>query len=233
VHSDLLVRPTEQSTGTVDGVSGGDRAWVWFCLVLAFALRLYRLEHQSLWFDEVLTYVSSVTSLGNIWFRPPVDPNVPPLYYALMHAIVPPGGETVLLRLPSVVFGTLAVPLFYSVARTWMGASVGRIAALLLAVAPLHVWYSQEARPYALLLTLALLTIYLTQRLLAHPESRWTAAAFVLSGAATLYCHPIALPFMAMLALYVCLEAPRSRWPFWLCWSFARKPWMPCAGAST
>lgn len=191
-----------------------DRGWVAGCLVLALLLRLYRLDYQSLWYDEVLTFLASSISPADLWSRP-FDPNVPPLYYGVIHALLPLGRSELLLRLPSVLFGVLTVPLLYSVARDWLGAWPARVAALLAAVSPLHVWYSQEARPYALLLALGLLTLFFAQRLLAKPHAGWATAGFVLAGAATFYCHTVAPAFLLVVALYVWNRAAageRVRW---------------------
>jgi mannosyltransferase len=182
---------------------------------LAGFLRFYRLDHQSLWMDEVLTILSSHTSFDRILFDPPVDPNVPPLYYLLMGALKGFGDGEIALRLPSALAGVLSVPLLYSVATNWLGRS-GILATLLLAVSPLHVWYSQEARPYALLIFLALLAVRFLQHALASPRSLWARIAFAITCAAAFYVHTVALAFVAALALYVLLVASGSERRHWL-----------------
>ncbi|MBI1879761.1 MAG: glycosyltransferase family 39 protein, partial [Chloroflexi bacterium] len=59
-------------------------------------------------------------------------------------------GSEAWLRIPAVVWGTLALPLAYQLGRTLLGNSEGLLFMALLAFSPLHVRYSQEARPYAL-----------------------------------------------------------------------------------
>src|SRR5687767_5724175 len=64
-------------------------------------LRLFGLDHQSLWYDEVLTVLNSETSVYQLLADPAVDPNIPPLYYLLIHFILPFADGEALLRLPS------------------------------------------------------------------------------------------------------------------------------------
>ena len=84
----------------------------------------------------------------------------PPLYYALLHgwAALLGTGPTA-LRLLSVVVGVLTIPLLYLVARRMLSARAALLAAFLLTINPLHVYYSQEVRMYGLvaLLSVAIL----------------------------------------------------------------------------
>jgi 4-amino-4-deoxy-L-arabinose transferase-like glycosyltransferase len=183
--------------------------------LLGGVLRFYRLDHQSLWMDEVLTVLSSHTSLASVLFDPPVDPNIPPLYYLLMSALQGLGDSEIALRMPSAVVGVLSIPLMYSVARQWLGRTA-LLAALLLAVSPLHVWYSQEARPYALLIFLALLGVRFLQQGLASRAALAPRIGFAVTMAAAFYVHTVAFAFVAAMALYVLLVAPRTEWRAWL-----------------
>lgn len=215
--SPLLARAPargESEPAAVD-LAGGDLVPLTLITALAAVLRLYRLEHQSLWMDEVLTVLSSHTSLYNVLFDPPVDPNVPPLYYLLMAVLQGFGASETALRLPSVVVGVLSVPLLYAVARVWLGPGAV-LAALLAAVSPLHVWYSQEARPYAFLIFLGLLSVRFFQLALRDPTSRGARAGFAVTAAATFYVHTVAIAFVAALALAVLLVVPRREWRPWL-----------------
>ncbi|MDW8318494.1 MAG: glycosyltransferase family 39 protein [Anaerolineae bacterium] len=131
-------------------VSSGGPALPLLLTLLALGLRAARLDFQPLWWDEGYS----------VWFaRHPLAEMVrltaqdihPPLYYALLGGwigLVGPG--PVALRLFSVAVGVLTVPLIYAVARRLGGPQVGVVAALLVAVNPLHVFYSQEVRMYAL-----------------------------------------------------------------------------------
>ncbi len=78
----------------------------------------------------------------------------PPLYYYLLRFISADGAEFFWLRVPALLFGTLAIAAIYRVGRRLNGARCGLIAALLLALSPGAIALSQVARPYALELLL-------------------------------------------------------------------------------
>ena len=65
-----------------------------------------------------------------------------------------------------VLFGVLAVPLTYILGRRLLGTMVGLVGALLVAISPHLVWYSQEAKMYSAVLALGLLAIYALRRAL-------------------------------------------------------------------
>jgi mannosyltransferase len=180
-------------------------------IAVGLAVRLFRLDFQSLWLDEVLTVQNSSLPLSRIAFDPEVDRNFPPLHSMLVHVFMGLLGRSeIALRLPSVLAGTISIPLIFGVARFWLGPAVGLLSAGLLAISPLHVWYSQEARPYALFIALALASVWFAQRLLRRPADFASQIGFVLSASATLYCHLLAIPFLLFLVLYLLLSSQPS-----------------------
>lgn len=119
--------------------------------LLAAVLRLYQLGAQSFWWDECFTYIITATlPPANAWQAMIEDANKPPLYYLLMQRWVRLAGTSeYAYRFPSAALGLLSVPIMYHLGRRLGGRAVGLAAALLLAVCPFHVWYSQDARMYA------------------------------------------------------------------------------------
>ncbi|MEP7356330.1 MAG: glycosyltransferase family 39 protein [Anaerolineales bacterium] len=115
-------------------------------LLVAALLRLASLGHASLWLDELynLTVLPGAT-LARLGM--PVDQH-PPLYYLLLHAWLAVGQGELWMRLPSALAGVLAVALLGLAGALLGGRPVGLLAAALLAVSPLAVWYSREARMY-------------------------------------------------------------------------------------
>jgi mannosyltransferase len=176
---------------------------------LALILRLFRLGHQSLWMDEVLSATNADHPWRSLLFDPAVDRNFPPLYNLVVHGVQQwLGRGDTLLRLPSAVAGVLSVPLFFLAVRRWVGDRLALTGALLLAISPLHVWYSQEARPYALLLLFALATLWCAARSLREPHRvRWLVG-FTAAAAATFYTHLIAIPFLGVIGGYLLLRTP-------------------------
>src|SRR3989344_2157842 len=120
-------------------------------LILALILRSISLD-QSLWFDEAINVVYAKSN-DFWWFvtKYPIGDFHPPLYFALiwLWGNIFSFGEFV-IRIPSVLSGTATVFLTYLIGRKLFSKNIGLIAALFLSLAPLHIYYSQEARMYSL-----------------------------------------------------------------------------------
>ncbi len=125
----------------------------WFLvaiLLLAFALRMYRLGADSLWYDETVSVHLAGKSLPDLVAHTAGDIH-PPGYYVLLHAWtrLAGSGEFSAAYL-SLFFGMLLVPLAYRLALWVFGRRAGVLAALLVAISPYNLWYSQEVRMYTL-----------------------------------------------------------------------------------
>jgi uncharacterized membrane protein len=85
----------------------------------------------------------------------------PPLYPVITHfAVRLPGDAEAAMRLPSAIGGVAAVYVVFSIGRVLHSARVGLVAALLVSCHWFAVAYSQEGRPYALLLLFSALAAY-------------------------------------------------------------------------
>ena len=141
---------------------------------LAAVVRLVGLGTPSLWLDEAFSHLFATLPLPLAWEAMLVDAVHPPLYYLLLRPWLALAGESEFaLRFPSAVAGVLTVALLYRVGRVWLGERAAFWAALLLALNPFHLWYSQEARMYALLALLSLAVLWAFVR--ALPRRRWAA----------------------------------------------------------
>lgn len=131
------------------------------CLVaVGSVLRLYRLE-TDLWLDEIVTLVDFVRSpLVEIIHSFPSDNNHP-LYSVLAHiATVTLGESPWALRLPAALLGIASIPLLYLVGTTVTSRLEAAAATSILSVSYHHIWFSQNARGYTLLLVCALLATW-------------------------------------------------------------------------
>ncbi len=185
-----------------------------FIALLALGLRLYRLEIQSLWYDEGFSVYLARMGWGEMAARTAADIQ-PPLYYfflKLWMAILGDGEGA--LRGLSLVFGVLTVPLIYALARLLfpdrqhLAQVAGLLAALLLAISPLHVWYSQEVRMYTLLTFLCLLScvaLLLAMRAQTKGQLVGYWAAYTVISIAALYTHYFAFFILAFQAIYLLL----------------------------
>lgn len=130
-------------------------------IILGTCLRLVNID-QSLWLDEAAQAVLSSKSLSFIWFGRSGDFH-PPLFYMLSHYWLSVGQSEIWLRLLPLSFGVINIPILYKIAKELlknMSKHAGIIAALLLAIAPFHIYYSQEFRSYSLLCLLVSLSMY-------------------------------------------------------------------------
>ena len=124
---------------------------IWLILLLGIFLRLISLN-QSLWLDEAIIVNATSTNsfLGMITEYSKADSH-PPGFLAILWIWTKIFGTgEVIVRLPSVIFGIVTVGITYLIGKKLRSAKLGLLAALLLAVNPLHIYYSQEARMYSL-----------------------------------------------------------------------------------
>ncbi len=128
-------------------------AWVAALTAAGAAIRFVPLGVQSFHHDEVITVMRVIPgSFGHMLHEVRVSESNPPLYYALAWGWAKLfGSGEVGIRSLSALVGTLTVALGYPIARQLSGRRAGLILTGLLAVNPMLIWYSQEARSYALL----------------------------------------------------------------------------------
>ena len=107
--------------------------------LVAFALRLDGID-QTLYADEDFTYyIVARNDLGGVWDAVYETSITPPFHYALAWlSLKLPGDDTVLVRLPSLVFGTALVPLVYALARQVGDRVGGLLAATLIGLSPIR-----------------------------------------------------------------------------------------------
>lgn len=120
-------------------------------ILLGLILRLVGIN-QSLWLDETISamVVKNYSYVEILKIFSPVDFHPPGYYWMLKTAGVLFGESEMGLRWPSVVFGIVTVYVVYLIGKKIRDEKLGLEAALLTATNPLLVYYSQEARMYAL-----------------------------------------------------------------------------------
>jgi mannosyltransferase len=141
-------------------------------LLVAFVLRVYRLEAQSIWWDEGHSIQMASAPLAQIPTLPGMDVH-PPGYFVLLHQWMAIAGRSEFaLRYLSVAFSLLAVALLirfgWALAARAGGPRAGTSLAvgMLAALSPLYVAYAQEVRMYAVVTLFALASVYFQWRIL-------------------------------------------------------------------
>jgi hypothetical protein len=145
----------------------------------AAALRFTGLGAQSFWLDEAATGRLMRLGLWPMLRGVANGESTPPLYYVLAWLWTRATGVSETgLRSLSALLGTLTVLAVYAAAGRLLDRRAALAAAALATFSPLLVWYSQEARSYALLGLLAALSLWaLPDALEGRNLWRWSAIA--------------------------------------------------------
>jgi hypothetical protein len=175
---------------------------------IGLALRLQHVGTESLWSDEVaqlqFTERSLRSFLSDGWQRadPPLNELLAWVWNnGLRRWVEQFATAEAAIRLPVVIFGTLAIPAVGFAARGAFGPRSGGLAALALATNPYHIRYSQDARMYPLTVLLSTIAIGYLVRTLREGRRRDACASGAFLAAAT-YTH-----FYAFFSLIAALAA--------------------------
>jgi len=219
----IKIRPAQMPTAigsfTLDRRIHNRPVWILSGLVIIGAiLRLYLLADKNIWLDEAYSISLSQQKLGDL-LRLVVESDVhPPLYYLLLKLWLVPGDSAGYVRLLSVIFSIAAIPLMYLVVSTlYDDVQAGLIGAGILAFSPLHIWYAQEARMYALLTFFVLASAYFFIRALRQGLPRdWIAYIFTTTLA--LYTDYAAIWYFVVMTIFYLLSWKRfpNRTKAWL-----------------
>lgn len=156
-------------------------------LTAGFILRLIALN-QSLWLDEAininvarnLDYLSLITKYSLSDFHPP-------LYHVVLKFVISLlGSSEIAVRIPSVILGTGTVVGTYLIAKELFEKKTALIAATLVATAPLHIYYSQEARMYMLAAFFASFSVYFFIKTLTR-DTLFNLLGFIIATSLMLY----------------------------------------------
>lgn len=159
-------------------------------LLIGVLLRVISLD-QSLWFDEAGNIIHAQrTSLEYYLTKYLLGDFHPPLWFAILwlwtHSV---GSSVFLIRLLPVIFGSLTIFITYLIGKNF-SKNIGFITALMLTTSPLHIYYSQEARPYALAAMSVTLCFYFLIRLI--DKKKYALIGYAFSASLVLYSSYVA-----------------------------------------
>ncbi len=206
-------------------------------LLVGFALRLYRLGAESLWYDETVSVALAQKSIPALLRHTAGDIH-PPGYYLLLHFWqqlthpTPAFGLEFLYAWPSLCCGLLLLALLLALGRKLYTPQLGVIALWLAAINPYHIWYSQEVRMYTLGALLGLLCLWALLQWASTTATRarrytWLMLYPIVSAAGlyTLYYFLFIIVALNGLAL---LWWARARWSTLRC----LLPWIVTQGVA-
>ncbi|HKK72583.1 MAG TPA: glycosyltransferase family 39 protein [Candidatus Krumholzibacteria bacterium] len=183
--------------------------------LLALLLRLFRLGHQSLWVDELMTIRQGAVPGTTLWqqFLHDTQNPLPMVIVTLLGSV---SEHEAWLRMPGALLGALSIPIFFEVVRRIADARTALLAAMLLAIHPMHIDHSQEVRGYAFLVFFGLAATWIV--LDAGTRLSWARMPWlVLTGVAAGLSNLQGLFWMAGLALGIVVSGryPVRTWGRW------------------
>lgn len=190
-------------------------------IAVGAALRVYKLDGDSLWLDEASSVKFAKEQPAGIIETTSKDVH-PPLYYFALHYWMKLFGDTeTAARLLSALFGIFCLPVVYKITAHLFDRSTALLATLLLALSRFHLEFSQEARMYSLLVLLSLCSIYFFIKLLEN-GSRYALALYIAASALMMYTHVYSFFILAAENLYLLTLVFAERdvfkrvWKLWL-----------------
>jgi mannosyltransferase len=200
--------------------------------LLGGLVRFYRYDALSLWLDEGITvHMVRLPWLTVLGFNGAYETH-PPLYFVLVKLatlIVP---EVNAGRIVSLIAGIVTIPALYALAARLLNRWAALLAAGVVAISPIHIWYSQEARMYTLTVLLVCVS-YLA--LVAFQQSRrlaW-AGAYGVSLLLAVYADYSAIYALApqvLLLMLITRRLGRKSFPLWgagVAAVLGYLPWLP------
>jgi mannosyltransferase len=174
---------------------------------LGAALRLPTLDRQSLWLDELVTASLLDRGLGDVLAEIPRTEATPFVYYVVAWVWGSAFGlGEIGLRSLSALAGVATIPVVYAAGVVLVSRRAGLVAAALVAANPFLVWYSQEARSYALLVLLGAGSVLAFGQALRG--SRRSLAVWAVLSALAIATHYFALFIVAAEAVWLLARLP-------------------------
>lgn len=173
-------------------------------------LGFWDLGAKSMWYDEGSTINLVDRGYGDfLWRLTHWEVNQSP-YFVLLSGWQKLGSGDVFLRSLSVLFFIAAVPALFLLGRRLYGAPVGAVAAVLLALHPLVLQWSQQLRAYSLVVLLVIVASYLLVDAVEIPSTAHTLLYAVVASLAV-YTHFFAALVVVAHAVALLLVRPLPR----------------------
>jgi dolichyl-phosphate-mannose-protein mannosyltransferase len=172
-------------------------------MALGFLLRLPNLT-ESLWYDELWSTALRLENLRSLAFTVLYDVH-PPFYSILMFLWIKVFGDSELsVRILPLMFGLASIFLIYHVASLFTDRKTALLASFLMAMSPVSIWYSQEARSYSALSFLLLLSVLAYAKLRDAQAHRIWLPIYVVALFASAMTH-FYMSFYVLLISIMCL----------------------------
>ncbi len=184
-----------------------ERFWLVGILLLAAILRSLGISTRGIIYDDAFSFFLSGRSIPEIIGGTAAD-TMPPLYYFLLHFWQQVSHDLWWLRLLSLLFSLGIVLVLYLLVSQLFDRKAGLWAAFFAAISPLQFYHAQDIRMYALLALLQLLYAWFFARIWMNAGRRQSVnwIGLILSGAAAMYTHNLAIFFLAVPDLVLAIK---------------------------
>lgn len=158
-------------------------------LLLGLFLRIYDLSTESIWFDEGGSVLYAKLNIFPLLETVSSQDCTPPFYYVILHFWISIFGESeFFLRLFSVIVSLSSIYFLYKVGALLYNKHVGLLSSLILSVSSFHIYYSQEARSYGLMVLLTLLSFYFLLKILKKGKLA-VSFGYIITSVLLIYTH--------------------------------------------
>ena len=177
-------------------------------ILIAAGLRLINITTEEFWYDEILSLVIShygtdaqeiLSYVREVYHTP--------LYFFFSRQWTHLFGLSELSgRLFALLFSVASIPILYAFGKKLFTKEVALLSSLFMALSPLQVEFGQEARPYSLIMFLALVSMVFFWRFINDPKNKTTLAIIFIVNLIGIYTHydyfiPIAAQLGTVLVL--------------------------------
>jgi uncharacterized membrane protein len=201
-------------------------------VLIGALVRISHLQHLSLWLDEGFTVLYSQQAWEAVSGMKGFYSPHPPLYFTLVKISDLFVANELAGRLISLIAGIATIPVFYLLMAKVLDRRAAFVSSLVLALSPIHLYYSQEARMYTLVVFLVALSYLALISFNQRPHWAW-AAVYGVSASLALwvdYSSTYALAPQAVLILVQFYRHKRASAPLLAAGVLAviaYAPWIP------
>ena len=212
----LKTKPDLSSTTAIEQTPNSNSTLIVFTLTLLLGLVLRAVHlNKGLWIDEYLTVINYIRPEFTYIASNFTDDNQHWLFSVLAKISALVFGESQWsVRLPATIFGLLSIWATFRLGRLVFNDSVALLSSFLLAVSYHHIWYSQNARGYTILLLGTILSVDLLIRALRSNQWKyWVfySIALSISVAGHLTGVFVGIAHFIVLMIYMILNQPSFR----------------------
>jgi 4-amino-4-deoxy-L-arabinose transferase-like glycosyltransferase len=176
-------------------------------IAISFALRVHDLDAESLFMDESRQISYYTRSLHDIIYYA-ASQIQPPLDYWIGHVVFLIDRSNFAARLPAALFGAGSIGMLAMLLARYCTWEISLLTGLLMAILPFHLYFSQEARPYSIVMFLLLVVLWQLDNFMRDAAFRYRHLIGLLA-AGVLFLYSSALsPLMVTFTLLLVLAAP-------------------------